>query len=145
MDNDVFARQIMEHEGVRLKMYKDSLGVETIGVGRNIRDKGITNAEAQYLLGNDIREVEQELDREVPWWRSLDEVRQRVLADMCFNLGVTKLKTFTWTLVAMRNGDYVGASAGMLASLWAHQVGKRRSGRLAKMMKTGLDVSLAEV
>lgn len=79
-----------------------------------------------------------ELDRNLSWWKNLDEVRQRVLFDMCFNLGVTKLLAFKNTLEAIRTGRYDDAAAGMLNSLWAKQV-KGRATRLANMMRTGKD------
>src|SRR3990167_270296 len=81
--------QLIRHEGLRLKLYSDSLGVPTIGVGRNLRDKGISHAEAMLLLENDLDEVLVDLQT-FPWWAALDPVRQRVLVDLRFNLGPTR-------------------------------------------------------
>ncbi|MGR9580626.1 glycoside hydrolase family protein, partial [Pandoraea sputorum] len=69
------------------------------------------------------------------WWRSLDPVRQRVLMNMAFNMQ-GKLLGFRNFLAAAQRGDWARASAEMLDSLWARQVGDR-SKRLAKMMETG--------
>jgi lysozyme len=124
------------HEGLRLKPYRCTAGKLTIGVGRNLDDNGITQAEAFALLENDILAVEADLDRTWPWWREMTDARQQVLADMCFNLGLTRLGGFVNTLAAMKRGDYEAAANGMLASLWASQVG-RRAQRLAKMMREG--------
>jgi lysozyme len=124
------------HEGLRLFPYKCTAGRVTIGVGRNLDDNGITQAEAFQLLEYDILAVEADLDRTWPWWRQMTDPRQQVLADMAFNLGITRLGGFVNTLAAMKRGDYEAAANGMLNSLWASQVG-RRAQRLAKMMREG--------
>jgi lysozyme len=136
MNRDDLRSMLVLHEGLRLKPYRCTAGKLTIGVGRNLDDNGITQAEAFALLENDILAVEADLDRTWPWWRQMTDARQQVLADMCFNLGVTRLGGFVNTLAAMKRGDYEAAANGMLASLWASQVG-RRAQRLAKMMREG--------
>ena len=136
MNRDDLRSMLVLHEGLRLKPYRCTAGKLTIGVGRNLDDNGITQAEAFALLENDILAVEADLDRAWPWWREMTDARQQVLADMCFNLGLTRLGGFVNTLAAMKRGDYEAAANGMLASLWASQVG-RRAQRLAKMMREG--------
>lgn len=135
-------KQLILHEGKKGKPYTDTVGKLTIGVGRNLTDVGITDEEILYLLGNDIRAVEAHLNYALPWWVGLNDVRRRVLIDMCFNLGITKLLTFKNTLRAMQEARYGDAAEGMLNSLWAKQVGQRAV-RLAKMMRTGVDYELA--
>lgn len=129
-------RELIIDEGKRNKVYKDSLGIETIGVGRNLKDRGLSDEEIAFLLRNDIALVCDELDRELPWWRQMSDARQRVLANMCFNLGMSRLLGFKNTLEAMKAGRYKDAAAGMLASKWAGQVGDRAK-RLAEMMERG--------
>lgn len=150
-------RELVRDEGERLRAYLCSASKWTIGVGRNLDDVGISAAEtkalgitvasarrdgitrvqSRALLGNDIDGCERDLDRRLPWWRTLDDVRQRVLLNMCFNLGITRLLGFVNTLKAVRDHDWRRAHDGMLASKWAGQVGVRAD-RLAAMMLTGL-------
>jgi lysozyme len=130
--------QLIQHEGLRLKPYKDTVGKLTIGVGRNLDDVGITEDEARMMLAADVGRTNAALDRAIPWWRNLDGVRQRVIADMAFNMGVAGLLTFKNTLAAVKEGRWDDASDGMLASKWARQVGGRAV-RLARMMETGDD------
>lgn len=144
MNNELLVRQLVEEEDLKLHPYVDTVGKVTIGVGRNLTDVGISTAEAFVLLDSDIARAEADLDRVFPWWREMSDVRQRVLCDLCFNMGLTTLRTFERTLAAMARGDYAKAAVGMLASHWAEQVG-RRARRLAQMMATGLDVALADV
>lgn len=138
MDKVRLYKQLELHEGKKSKPYKDTVGKLTIGIGRNLDDRGITEEEIVFLFGTDVALVEKELDKNLKWWRDMSEVRQRVLADMCFNLGITKLLAFKNTLEAMRTGRYNDAASGMLNSLWAKQV-KGRAVRLANMMRTGED------
>ena len=137
-DREKLTVELMRDEGVKLKVYKDSLGIETIGVGRNIRDKGITADEAMFLLENDIEECLADCLR-FPWFADLDGVRQRVLVNMRFNLGAKGLRTFKNTLRLIERGEFLLAAANMLKSKWSKQVGKRAI-RLAAMMETGRDV-----
>lgn len=132
--------QLQRHEGLRLKPYTDTVGKLTIGVGRNLTDRGISEAEAGVLLANDIEAVRLELTNNWPWWLQLDDVRQRVVMDMAFNMGVPVLMTFGRFLARLKRGEFDAAAAEMLASLWARQVGDRAQ-RLAKMMRTGQDVA----
>lgn len=138
MDKTRLYEQLKLHEGKKNKPYKDTVGKLTIGIGRNLDDRGITEEEIVFLFGTDVDLVEKELDKNLKWWRDMSEVRQRVLVDMCFNLGITKLLTFKNTLEAMRTKRYEDAASGMLNSLWAKQV-KGRAVRLANMMRTGED------
>lgn len=141
MANDlVLLDELVRDEGLVLHAYNDSLGYITIGVGRLIDQRmggGITREEAYYLLKNDVAKVQKQLDQKLPWWRKLDDVRQRVLINMAFNLGINGLLGFKLTLRAVEEGQYELAAKYMLHSRWAIQVGDRAT-RLAAMMRTGL-------
>jgi lysozyme len=110
-------------------------GVLTVGWGRNL-ERGITRLEAEVLLDHDLSDVEAECLRSFPWFGGLNEVRQRVVANMLFNMGLPTLSQFTNTLTAIASKQYDKASRGMLASRWASQV-KGRAVRLARMMRDG--------
>ena len=129
--------QLVRHEGLRLKPYRDTVGKLTVGVGRNLDDVGISEAEALTLLAADVARAEAGLDARLPWWRTLDPVRADVLVDMAFNLGIAGLCGFERTLGAVREGRWEDAAAGMAASAWARQVGGRAT-ELARQMRTGV-------
>ncbi len=135
-DRDALREQLIRHEGIRLRVYRDSVGIETIGVGRNLRDVGISYGEAMILLDHDIDAATAGLVRAMPWTLGLDLVRFQVLVNMAFNLGVSRLLGFVHTLDAIKRGDYSDAADGMLASQWARQVGHRAE-ELARQMRTG--------
>jgi len=138
MNSNRFIAQLRFHEGVRNHVYKDHLGIETIGVGRNLVDRGLSDDEVDMLLANDIAIVEDELDKQLPWWRDLSEVRQRALADLVFNLGMPRLHGFVKTLGALQTRDYNTAAEELLDSKYAKQVGARAI-RIAEMIRSGLD------
>jgi lysozyme len=117
--------QLIVHEGLVLEPYECTAGKLTIGVGRNLEDRGISVDEAHYLLKNDIEIVERELLEAQPLVSMLDAVRQRVLVDMGFNLGIPTLMKFQKMWDAIEDEDWVEAAGQMLDSRWAHQVGRR--------------------
>lgn len=132
--------QLKRDEGVRQVAYQDSLGLWTIGVGRLIDGRkvgaGLRIKEIEQMLLNDIADREQALRLSLPWFDSLDEVRQAVLVNMAFQLGVAGLLQFKDALNRVREGDYAGAAAAMLQSKWASQTPERAK-RVAKQMETG--------
>jgi lysozyme len=128
--------QLIDHEGLELKPYQCTADKLTIGVGRNIEDRGITEDEARYLLKNDIKIVEDELLEKKPVVAGLDAVRQRVLVDMGFNLGIPTLLKFQNMWAAIEEEDFERAAEEAMDSRWAKQVG-RRAERLCQAMATG--------
>ncbi len=133
---EILKKRLMTEEAVRLKPYVDSVGKLTIGVGRNLTDKGLRMSEVEFMLQNDVEEVIQELHTHLPWTDQLDDARASVLLDMAFNMGIDGLLTFKNTLAAMQRGDYAAAAEGMRHSKWAEQVGNRDV-YLIKVMETG--------
>lgn len=137
-DRDRLKAQLVRHEGIRLKPYKDSVGVLTIGIGRNLESRGITAAEAYTLLDNDIDECLRSCSAAFPWFDALDPMRQRVWMDLCFNLGLTKLLKFKATIAAMERNDFQEAAAHLEDSKWFTQVG-RRGPWLCQALRTGAE------
>jgi len=129
-------RLLIKHEGLRLHPYKDTVGKWTLGIGRNLDDKGISEAEAVLMLDNDIADCKEQLDRNIPWWRGLNGPRMAVMVSMCFNLGIGGLLRFKKTLAAIEGEEWDIACIEMLDSKWARQVGGRAND-LAQMMRTG--------
>jgi lysozyme len=138
-------QQLILHEALKLKPYKDTVGKITIGIGHNLTDKGMHPAVVQLQYEIDVKEVEEDIQQHLPWVFSLDEVRQRVIYDMVFNMGIYGVLKFKNTLATIQRGDYAQAADMMMDSLWAHQVGDGPGGkmdraeRLSEMMRTGND------
>jgi lysozyme len=130
---------VIGHEGKKKSAYQDSLGYWTIGVGRLIdkrKNAGLSDDEMLYLLRNDLTKAEQEL-LPFDWFKMLDPVRQDVMVEFCFNIGLGGVLEFKQMISLLLKKDYKGAAQDMLESLWAKQVGPNRSENMAKRLATG--------
>ena len=127
---------LLRDESFRAKPYRDSVGKLTIGIGRNLDDVGISEAEARVLLANDLQKVRDQIIFLFPWAKRLSAPRASVIENMTFNMGSVRLLGFKKFLQFIELGDYENASAEMLDSVWAKQVGARAQ-RLSEQMKTG--------
>lgn len=137
-DRAALTAQLIDHEGLRLTAYLDTVGKITVGVGRNLSDRPITRELALTWLDEDIDLSTRELTEAFGWFAGLDVVRQRVLIDMHVNLGLGRLRGFRKMLAAIGQRNYPAAAQEMRHSKWANQTG-RRAVRLAAMMETGED------
>lgn len=133
--NEIWKKYTRRYEGFSVLPYTCPTGHTTIGYGHNL-ENGISKEAAEFILQQDLDAAQTAVSRRFGWWKKLNEVRQFVLLDMCFNMGLAKLCTFKKMLTALQRGDYDAASMEMLESQWAGQVGLRAK-ELAKMMKTG--------
>ena len=123
-------------EGVRLRLYQDTVGKWTIGCGRNLSDNGISQQEALLLLEHDIENAERDARKACPKYETLSGTRQRALCNMSFNLGLTRLLRFRKMLTAIADADFETAATEALKSRWATQVGQRAV-RIAALIRAG--------
>jgi lysozyme len=126
-------------EGIVRHAYQDSLGYWTIGVGRLIDKRkggGLSDAEIDYLLENDVREVCADVLEALPWVIRMNEARQAVVYAMCFQMGLKGLLGFRSTLDSMRDERYANAAEGMRQSKWAKQT-PERANRMAYQLEVG--------
>lgn len=136
--------QLQRHEdgqhvhGSRFRLFKDTQGNWTIGWGRNIGARGISEEEADFLLGNDINDAQHDLSRVFPWFQRLDSVRQCAMVEFGF-IGIEKLLGFEKALRAMAVGDYATAADEFYDSNLPKpgQWGPQRTARVCAMIRTG--------
>lgn len=129
------------HEGRRRFPYRDTVGKLTIGVGFNLDDVGLYDNEIDFILWNRLEQTVIILQRILPFFNELDEVRQAVLIDMCYNLGPEPFdgdgfKDWPIFVRQLQDGDFKAAAENMRKTKWASQV-KGRAVRLSNMMETG--------
>lgn len=146
MNIDKLINDIEIDEDYRSRMYKCPAKKWTIGFGRNIEDNGIRRDEALFMLKNDIMDIKLELEDNLPFFYTLNDVRQNTLINMAYNLGVPRFMEFEKTLDYLKNSDYEKASIEMLDSKWHRDfinyapntpIEDLRSSRLAKSIKEG--------
>jgi lysozyme len=119
---------------MRLKPYRDTEGYLTIGVGRNLDAKGISESEAMTLFQSDMADAAR-IAAQIPEFDALVPCRRAVLINMTYNMG-KKVMQFKRMRTAMRVHNWDLAAAEMLDSKWAKQVGKR-SMELSEQMRLG--------
>jgi lysozyme len=127
---------LVNHESFKQFPYTDSTGNLTVGIGRNLITRGISNTEAFYLLDDDIMYFSDKLNHFMPFFHTMNENRQIALIDMAFNLGIQGILNFTNMILALESHDYERAAREMLDSKWADQVGERAT-TLANIVRTG--------
>lgn len=128
--------QLRRDEASRNFPYTDSVGKLTIGIGRNLTDRGISDSEINFMLSNDVTATQTGLTNALAWYAGLDEARRGVLENMAFNMGLHGLLAFHKMLTFLEAGEYDQAATEMLNSKWAGQVGDRAK-RLALQLQTG--------
>lgn len=136
--NNIY-EQLREDEGERLTAYQDTEGYWTIGIGVLIDSRkggGITKAESAYLFNNRLNAKAQELQTKFPQFKELDEVRQGVLLNMSYQLGVDGLLAFRKMIAAVVAHNWYEAARQMKDSKWYRQT-TNRAERLIKQMQTG--------
>ena len=131
------------HEGVKHKMYLDSKGIETIGIGHNLRDVPISDEAVSLIFQTDLENAIEEVERMFRWYTKLDDVRKAAIIDMIFNMGLPTFLTFKKTIDYLDEGDYESASAEILVgsgpggkSRYYADVG-RRAETISQMLMTG--------
>lgn len=122
-------------EGRKHSIYTDTTGNVSVGIGRNLTGVGVSDDEIDLMFANDIARTVAFLNASLPWWSTLDDVRQSVIVDMAFNMGGALLQ-FHHMLAAVQASDWNTAYSEMLNSTWANQVGQRAQ-NLARIMLTG--------
>lgn len=126
---------LIQHEGYEQKLYTDTKGKHTIGIGRNLDDRGVLPTEIDMMCDHDMQYFYDQLDSHFPWFSSLNEARQIALVDMCF-MGFKKFLSFKKMIVYLAKKDYSNAAIELLDSTYASQTGKRAID-LAAIIKLG--------
>lgn len=139
MDADKLRASLIKHEGRKRYPYLDTARKITIGIGHNLSDRGLSDQIIEAIFAEDLGSVIADLNHRIPWWTTQDEVRQRVLAELCFNMGIERLCLFVRMLEAMRGKDYSAAARELLESRWREQVHPTRAGTLAYQLMNGQD------
>lgn len=138
-------RLLKRHEGLRLFPYLCPSGKTTIGWGRNLTDRGITNAGAGFMLHEDIAEARRRLltsARTRAIYMPLSTARKIVLVDMAVNLGFAGLLSFRRMWSALSGGDFREAANEILDSQYARQLPERSEENAGIMVEPA---KLAEV
>lgn len=134
---------IKQHEGTgprrgdKFLMYQCPAGKHTIGYGHNLDDNGLPAGIVELLFYHDVNNSILEARKHFPWFANMCEVRQAVIVDMLFQLGLFNFRKFVKTINYLEKHDFERAADEMLESQWARNHPKR-AGRLSEMMRSGV-------
>lgn len=144
MNLDKLRVEIAEDEGVKHEVYRDHLGLPTVGIGHLVREYDeeygepvgtpVTEERVIELFESDVLSVLEDCDRLYPEFETLPEEAQLIIANMMFNMGYSRLSKFRMMKAAVEAGDWKEAAAQMKDSRWARQV-PNRADRLIKRME----------
>ena len=112
-------------EGFRDRVYKDSLGIDTIGYGFAIKDLVLDEDIAEMILRRKLDNLIDRVNKRFKFVKDLPHAAQDVMYEMCYQLGVTGVSKFKKTLAYLENFEYRMASKEMLDSRWARQTPNR--------------------
>jgi len=137
---------IKKHEGVKPHIYRDSLGIPTVGIGFNMQrpdakaifhklnldystvlngTQDLTDQQMQDLFKECLKIAYTDVKHYIPAFDNLPREIKLGLIDMSFNLGYGRLSKFVKTKEYILKGDYQSAAKELLNSKWAKQVGNR--------------------
>ena len=142
MNLERLLESVKKHEGYRNKVYLDTLGKRTVGVGHLcVEDFWMDGVEYEEeflidILKKDLQEAirgAKELMEEHDC-ADIDERAEEIIIEMVFQLGRTGVKKFRNMWKALAEHNYIGASFEMLDSKWAKQT-PNRAKDMADQMK----------
>lgn len=146
MDTALIQNLVTKHEGRRAKVYPDSKGILTIGIGWNLEDRDaqdicnqfgldltgllngtvlLTDPQIDEIFNFQLNEAITEAKSVLPNFDAMPDKVQAVVVDLLFNMGLPMFNQFHNTILSLKNGDWSAAAENLKESLWFHEVGTR--------------------
>jgi lysozyme len=135
-------RHLKTAEGWSPVPYTDTVGIWTIGYGHALIKEppsGLrwTKGQSETQLLRDVADAIHDASS-FAWFPTLDAVRQEVIVELAFNMGLPRLQGFRKMIAALAVKDYDRAADELQDSRWYGQVGVRRGRRLVEALRTGI-------
>ena len=135
MNRERLYEEIKADEGEVLQVYEDHLGYPTIGIGHLVTAKdeefgkppgtAITAERSRELFARDIQSAIEDCERLYGQWHNWPEEVQRIMVNMCFNLGATRLEKFRQMRFHLSQHQWKQAAEEGRDSKWYRQVTNR--------------------
>tara|TARA_R110002020_G_scaffold44917_4_gene128928 strand:- start:3295 stop:3711 length:417 start_codon:yes stop_codon:yes gene_type:complete len=116
---------VKKNEGYRSMVYKDSLGIDTIGYGFAIKDLELDEDICEEILVRKLKDLQYSIKKKFHWFEDMPPHIKDVVMEMCYQLGVGGFSKFKKTISYLENKQFKNASVEMLDSLWAKQTPNR--------------------
>ena len=128
-------KQLEVDEGVKVKVYKDTKGLLTVGVGHLIKEGDVvSNTQIEKWFVEDVQGAVSDVMALVSTFLEQPDEIQEVLVNMMFNLGKVRLGKFKKMIQAVNRREYSVMVKEMKDSQWYEQVGSRAE-RLCKVVE----------
>ena len=141
---DRLLQSVKKHEGYRNKVYLDTLGKRTVGVGHLCAEdfwednKEYDEEFLMNILKDDLKNAIEGAERLLKDCPVLDDLAKEIIIEMVFQLGETGVSKFKNMLKALEEGpDYQTAAIEMLDSKWAKQTPNRAQNMSSEMAALG--------
>jgi lysozyme len=118
-------------EGFEPKVYKDKLGIDTIGYGFTIRDLVLDRDIANAILMRKVLALQKDISEQMPWTKNLPDQVLDAVTEMCYQMGIGfeggihGFKSFPSAIAHLQKGEWAQAADDFLNSLWFKQTPER--------------------
>ena len=116
---------IKKHEGYVPTVYKDSLGIDTIGYGFAIKDLFLNKDLCDLILERKISHLLEKINNKFKWYKYMPPAIQDIVVEMCYQMGVYGFSRFKKTIAYLQDKQWKEASIEMLDSRLAEQTPNR--------------------
>jgi lysozyme len=116
---------IKKNEGYVGVVYKDKLGIETIGYGFAIKDLELDEDICHEILTRKLKNLDSRINVKFDWFKYMPPKIKDVVMEMCYQMGVYGFSRFKKTIAYLQNKQWKDASVEMLDSRWAEQTPNR--------------------
>lgn len=134
MNFDNLIDSIKTHEGFRSRVYKDSVGIDTIGYGFTIEDLELTESISSLILSNKLWELYFRIDKKFDWFKNMPDSIRNVIMEMCYQLGLRGFSRFKKTIGYFKAKQWSKASIEMLDSKWFRKDSPSRAQALSRIV-----------
>ena len=151
IDRKRLEKQLAIDEGREVKVYRDTLGFLTVGIGHKITPLDglhagdeINDERVDSLFAADLDAAITYVEKYIPSsYNGQPEAVQEALINMCFNLGIGGLMKFPHFLADLAAKNYEAAAHELETSLWYNQTGDRAKRIVAAIRAFAPEVAAA--
>ena len=126
---------VKENEGYRKMVYKDSLGIDTIGYGFAIKDLELDEDICEEILGRKLTRLIDKVNAKWSWVADLPQEAQHIIYEMCYQMGISGVSKFKKTLLFFESREFRMAAKEMLDSKWARTDSPERAKRMSDIIR----------
>ena len=147
MNMEKLQEELENDEGCKYEIYNDHLGYPTFGIGHLILDSDpehgsstgteVSEDRVKEAFENDVVGVVSDCETLYPDFEELPEEAQRIIANMMFNMGRTRLSKFKGMKYGVNTRDWNMAADEMVDSSWYKQVTNRADRLVTRMRNIG--------